>query len=176
MSINFYGGFYLTKLWHEDEEYLALVNDLLDHEMVQRLEAFVHHKVTNRLAHSLTVSYNSYLWAKRLKLNTRAIARAGLLHDLFFYEGENKHQVGGKGHNYEHPRIALENAKTLTELTALEEDIILKHMCGATRDLPKYPESWIVTLMDKHSCITELTTGFASLITTRLFARLQVER
>lgn len=153
------GGVYLTKKWQTDQEYLALVEDLLNSEMVQKLKMYTHHHVTNRLAHSLSVSYRSYRWAKRLNLNTRAIARAGLLHDLFFYDSDTKHEVGGKGHNYEHPRIALENAKILTELSDLECDIILKHMAGATRDVPKYAESWIVSLMDKHSCIAELMSG-----------------
>lgn len=149
----------MTKKWQNDQEYLALIEDLLNNEMVQKLEMYTHHHVTNRLAHSLSVSYRSFRWAKRFNLDTRAIARAGLLHDLFFYDSETKHEVGGKGHNYEHPRIALENAKKLTELSELECDIILKHMAGATRDVPKYAESWIVTLMDKHSCIAELMGG-----------------
>ncbi|AXY25333.1 phosphohydrolase [Suicoccus acidiformans] len=145
--------------WREDREYLALVEDLLATEEVQRLESYVHHKVTNRLAHSISVSYRSYRWAKKLGLDTRAIARAGLLHDLFFYESADKGKVGGKGHNFEHPRIALENARKLTEISDLEADIILKHMCGATFDIPKYKESWIVTLMDKESAICEFFTG-----------------
>lgn len=147
----------LTNKWENDHEYLALIEDLLSRDEVQQLSKFKHHLVTNRLAHSISVSYRSYLWAKRLNLDVRAIARAGLLHDLFYYEGINKHEVGGKGHNWEHPRIALENAAKLTKLSELERDIILKHMCGATLDIPKYAESWIVTLMDKQACISELT-------------------
>lgn len=154
----------MTKKWQNDPEYLALIEDLLNHDMVQKLEMYKHHHVTNRLAHSLSVSYRSYRWARRFNLNTRAIARAGLLHDLFFYDGVDKNEVGGKGHNYEHPRIALENAKKLTELSELECDIILKHMAGATRDVPKFAESWIVTLMDKQSCIAELTGGAMSFV------------
>ncbi|MBG9983099.1 HD domain-containing protein [Aerococcaceae bacterium DSM 111020] len=153
----------MRKFWQDDLEYMELIEDLLALEEVQSLEHFTHHKVTNRLAHSLSVSYYSYCMAKRLGLNTRAIARAGLLHDLFFYESEDKHEVGGLGHNYEHPRIALENAKKLTELSELECDIILKHMFGATKDLPKYKESWIVTFMDKRAAITELVVGGAML-------------
>lgn len=154
----------MTTKWQEDTAYLDLVQDLLDHEWVQSLEQYKHHIVTNRLAHSLSVSYRSYVWAKRLNLNTRAIARAGLLHDLFFYECLDKASVGGKGHNYEHPRIALANAEKITELSDLERDIILKHMFGATFDIPMYAESWIVTLMDKQTAIAELTGAFTSIL------------
>lgn len=146
--------------WQNDVEYMQLISDLIDLEEVQSLRKYVHHKVTNRLAHSVSVSYRSYRLAKKLNLNTRAIARAGLLHDLFFYESENKHQVGGKGHNWEHPRIALQNAMKLTELSDLEQDIILKHMFGATVELPKYAESLIVSLIDKQAAIYELSGGF----------------
>lgn len=146
--------------WQNDAEYMALIEDLISLEEVQCLKKYVHHLVTDRLSHSLSVSYRSYRWAKRFKLNTRAIARAGLLHDLFYYESADKNQVGGKGHNWEHPRIALKNALKITEISELEQDIIVKHMFGATREFPKYPESYIVTLMDKQAAIFELSAGF----------------
>ena len=42
----------MTLKWQKDPEYLALVEDLLDHELVQKLEMYKHHHVTNRLLHS----------------------------------------------------------------------------------------------------------------------------
>lgn len=164
----------MTLNWQADQEYMAIVGDLLALEEVQRLESFVHHHFTNRLAHSISVSYRSYRWAKKLGLNKEAIAKAGLLHDLFFYESCDKDLVGGKGHNYEHPRIALKNALELVELSDLEQDIILKHMFGATLDLPKYPESWIVTLMDKEAAISELSHGLVSILKQELSSASQV--
>lgn len=158
----------MTMKWQRDTEYLELIKDLIEHEDVKNLEKFVHHKVTNRLAHSISVSYSSFCWARRLNLNTRAIARAGLLHDLFFYESETKNEVGGRGHNYEHPRIALENALKITNLSDLEQDIILKHMAGTTRDIPKYPESLIVTLMDKQCAIVECAGGVKNFLAKKI--------
>ena len=154
----------MTMKWQQDQEFLDIVTDLLDHDDVKKLEDFVHHKVTNRLAHSLSVSYRSFRWARRLGLNKRAIARAGLLHDLFFYDSVDRDSVGGKGHYYEHPRIAIKNAEKITELPDLERDIILKHMFGTTFDVPKYAESWIVTLMDKQSAIYEWSGGVKSYV------------
>ncbi|WP_124058884.1 HD domain-containing protein [Vaginisenegalia massiliensis] len=147
----------MTQKWRQDSTFLALIEDLLALEEVQSLANFRHHYYTNRLAHSLSVSYRSYCWAKRFKLDCRAIARAGLLHDLFFYYPQDYPQlVGGIGHLKNHPRIALENALKLVELNDLEQDIILKHMFGCTWTLPKYPESYIVTLMDKQCAIYEV--------------------
>lgn len=157
--------------WNEDKGYLDHVRDLMEMPEVQSLSSFKHHKVTNRLDHSVTVSYLSYRWAKRLKLNDRAIARAALLHDLFFYEGHDKHLIKGKGHNWEHPRIALANARKLTQLTPLEEDIIVKHMFGATLAPPKYWESFIVSLMDKQAAIMEVSSGFSLLAKNYYLAR-----
>ena len=140
--------------WQEDKEFLELIEDLIEHEDVKSLEKFVHHKVTNRLAHSISVSYSSFCWARRLNLNTRAIARAGLLHDLFFYDWHTVKFVEGS-HAYMHPRIAVKNAEKITVLTDLEKDIIIKHMWGATIAFPRYKESYIVTLVDKYCAIQE---------------------
>lgn len=141
--------------WKDDQEYVALIEDLLEMDEVKRLEDYVHHNITNRLAHSISVSYRSFRLAKLFKLDACATARAALLHDLFYYKSCDKGDVGGRGHNYEHPRIALENALKLCDLNDLEQDIILKHMCGATLDIPSYAESWIVSLMDKESSMSE---------------------
>lgn len=149
----------MALLWQDDLEYMEYVADLIDTPEVQKLKEFSHHLVTTRFDHSVGVSYRSYRIAKARGLDARACARAGLLHDLFYYDCSEKDQVGGKGHNYEHPRIALANAEKLTELSDLERDIIVKHMWGATKDVPAYPESWIVTWMDKYSAICELSAG-----------------
>ena len=50
----------------------------------------------------------------------------------------------------EYPRIAVRNARKLVNLNKKEEDIILKHMWGATIAPPKYKESYIVTMVDKY--------------------------
>ena len=54
-----------------------------------------------------------------------------------------------------HPRVALRNAKNITELTPKEEDIILKHMWGLTLARPKYMESVIVSLVDDYAAVNE---------------------
>ena len=72
--------------WQSDAEYVGYVADLLAKPEVQRLAEHPQHHYSNRLEHSISVSYQSYLIGKRLHLNVRAIARAGLLHDLFYYD------------------------------------------------------------------------------------------
>lgn len=55
-----------------------------------------------------------------------------------------------------HPRIALHNAEHLTQLNDKERDIIIKHMWGATLALPKYAESFIVSLVDDYAATAEV--------------------
>ena len=133
--------------WRQDREYMAIVNDLLAQPAVQKLADYTQHHHSNRLQHSIAVSYDSYRIAKRLHLDYRSTARAGLLHDLFYYDWRTtKFDLGT--HAFIHPRVALRNAEKITPLNKKEKDIILKHMFGATMATPRYPESLIVSLVD----------------------------
>ena len=58
-------------------------------------------------------------------------------------------------HAFVHPKIALKNAVKLYELNEKEQDIIIKHMWPVTLAMPKYKETWIITLVDKYSAIQE---------------------
>lgn len=145
----------MKKNWRTDAEYVALVEDLLATEEVQSLVDFTQHHYSNRLDHSIAVSYISYRVAKRLGADTRATARAGLLHDLFYYDWRTEEYTGGS-HAYVHPRVAVENAEKITELNDKERDIIIKHMWLATIAFPKYKESYIVTMVDKYCAINEV--------------------
>lgn len=140
--------------WQDDQAYVDEIADLLATDAVQRLADYTQHHFSNRLEHSLNVSYRSYLIAKKMHLDTRATARGGLLHDLFYYDWRTtKFDMGT--HAYVHPRIALRNAEKLTELSKKEKDIIIKHMWGATIAPPHYMESMIVSLVDDYCAIDE---------------------
>ena len=78
-----------------------------------------------------------------------------MLHDLFLYNWR-KRENGRKGlHAFTHPRTAYENASKLFKLNDKEKDIILKHMWPVTFALPKYKESYILTLVDKYCALNE---------------------
>ncbi|ADG40922.1 MULTISPECIES: HD domain-containing protein [Leuconostoc] len=140
--------------WRHDQDYLNIVDDLLQHDEVQQLAQYTQHHFSNRLRHSISVSYQSYIIAKKIGADATATARAGLLHDLFYYDWRvTKFEEGS--HAYVHPRIALRNAKKITPISQKEADIILKHMFGATIALPKYRESWIVSIVDDFAAVNE---------------------
>lgn len=138
-----------------DKEYLDIVKDLIINETVLKMKQYRQHFNVNCFDHCLFVSYNSYLICKKRKLDYISVARAGLLHDLFLYDWR-KRQDGRKGyHAFTHGKIALENAMKITNLNDKEKDIIKKHMWPVTLEIPKYKETFIITLVDKYFAMVE---------------------
>lgn len=128
----------------EDRQAFArCVGDLTMQGPVQRLRHYVHHRRTNRYDHALLVAYLSFTLARRWKWDSRAVARAGLLHDLFWQECDGSWHLC-----VHHPEMAVENAAQLTTLSPKERNIILSHMWPAGRHLPRCREAWLVDLMD----------------------------
>jgi uncharacterized protein len=126
-------------------EYYDYIEDLLQSREVQQLKNYQHHVKTTRFQHSLNVSYYTYRLCKRLGWDSRAAARAGLLHDLYFYESNAKHEK----HLKTHPKLALTNAEKAFKINARERDIIKKHMFPLTLSLPKYKETAAIIVVDK---------------------------
>ncbi len=138
--------------------YYVCVRDIIDCRQLDRLKLITHHISTTRFQHCLNVSYYSYLLCRRLGLNARSAARAGLLHDLFYYDRKeyNSKKIKGQiSHSRLHSNLAVMNASLLTELTELECDMIKNHMWPLTRPLPKYMESYVITIIDKYCAVLE---------------------
>ena len=141
----------------KNTEIHAIVEDLITNETVQEMKNYRQHYDTSTYEHCFYVSYISYKICKKLKLDFRAAARGGMLHDLFLYDWRNSKKLLNleRPHAFIHPKIALENSSKLFSLSKKEKDIIEKHMWPVTLKLPKYPESFIVTFVDKYSALQE---------------------
>lgn len=138
--------------------YYGCIRDIIGAQPLESLKDITHHINTTRFQHCVNVSYYSYLVCRKLRLNARSAARAGLLHDLFFYDRKEYNSTKEKGqpsHSKNHAAIALENAQQLTEITPMEEDIIGKHMWPVTRGLPSYKETYVITVIDKYCAVLE---------------------
>lgn len=135
-------------------DYLACVSGIIEHEDVRSMKQYNQHRGVDCLRHSLNVSYYSYLICRKLKLDYRSAARGGLLHDFFLYDWHNGNPHGGL-HAFRHPKIASMNAGKTFALNPREQDVIKKHMWPLTLSMPKYPETFIVVLVDKYFCIRE---------------------
>jgi uncharacterized protein len=135
-------------------EFMGYISDLLELEPIKRLDNFDQHFNTSRLQHSLNVSYYSYRIAKVIGASPRMSARAGLMHDLYWYDWHCKKTP--QVHALLHPRLALKNADRLVELDKREKDAILKHMWPLYIGIPKYKESYAVTMADKYAASIEV--------------------
>lgn len=159
----------IDEVWKYDNEYLSYVSDLINDKKLRQLDEIVHHHHTTRFKHSLYVSYVSYRLAKYFGLDAKSTARAGLLHDFFLEDRVEIAELEQGSHNYVHPKLALENARALTNISEKEEDIILKHMFLCTKcSLPRYSESYIVTTVDKYCAVEEVTRPIRGKIFSKL--------
>lgn len=136
----------------QNETYYTYIEDIIDSEEFQDLKNYTHHMCTTRFQHSVNVSYYNYKICHWLGLNEKAGARAGLLHDLYFYSTNNR---PSKEHLKNHPQMALQNASEVFELTPLEADIIEKHMFPITKKFPKYKETIVIIIVDKYCALAE---------------------
>lgn len=133
----------------KQEEFLALVEDILENETFLKLNNYYHHS-SSILDHSMTVSFWSYRVCKRLKLDYVSGARGALLHDFFLYDWRSyKKDPRNKNHGLQHPKTALANSHQYFEINHIEQDIILKHMWPKVFGMPRYWESVIVSVTDK---------------------------
>lgn len=138
--------------------FYTYISDIFENEEIQKLANYKHHIYTTRLQHCLNVSYYNYLICNFFHLNAVSAARAGLLHDMFYYNRKDYSKENGKkSHSAMHPEIAVKNAKEHFCLDQLECDIIEKHMWPMSiRRVPKYKESYVIVLVDKYCAILEV--------------------
>ena len=133
--------------------------DILNSEKFQSTREHIQHGSIAVHRHSIDVAKQSLLIAKalHLKVNEKEMVRGALLHDYFLYDWHDAERENfQKWHGFHHPGIALRNANEDYDLTDREKDIIEKHMWPLTlRHVPKYKESWVVTMADKYCSALE---------------------
>lgn len=135
-------------------EYLKTVEHILVNKEFLRLSLYSHHQWTNRLMHSINVSYLSWRLAQILGGDEKAAARAGLLHDFCPYDfGEET--PTGEHQAFYHPKAAAENSVQNFEISDRERDAILTHMFPLG-PIPKNKEAWIISFADKACAVTEV--------------------
>ena len=126
--------------------------NILKNRKFQIIARESHHGIT-RMEHSMRVAKYVYKISKKLNLDYVSATRAAILHDFFTNAefGENHGLIQG----VVHPHIALQNAKGEFELNEIEENAIESHLYPLCCKMPKYKESWVLTLTDKIVAIYE---------------------
>lgn len=135
-------------------EYLSEVESILRNGEFLTLSLFEHHRWTNRLMHSMNVSYISWEIAKKFGWDEKAAARAGLLHDFCPYDFKEKTPTG-EHQAFFHPKAAVENSVRYFEISDREKDAIRTHMFPLG-PIPRNKEAWIITCVDKACALMEL--------------------
>lgn len=149
------------KRYKKDQEYLKIINNILNNEEFMKMKDIKHHNTT-RLNHLLKVSYVSYKITKFLKLDYEQTAIGGLLHDFYDEEIDSCGNMKDKLLLFttRHPNNAVENSLRNFELTEKEINIIRTHMFPVDYKIPKYAESWIVSIVDKILSTSEFSLKF----------------
>lgn len=138
----------------EKEEFESIIKDIIANETVQEMKKYRQHCNISCFEHCYRTAFYCYKICKALHWDYVSVARAAMLHDLFLYDWRLKSDRKGL-HAFTHPKAAYDNASKLFDLSAKEKDIIVKHMWPVTLALPKYKESYVLTLMDKYSATRE---------------------
>ena len=140
-------------------EYMECVNDIIHNKRIEKLVDHCQHYNTTRLQHCINVSYYSFRICRFFGWNKTAAARAGLMHDLYYYDWRIKNSFRKMSHPKWHPLVAKDNARKICNLNPVEEDAILKHMWPMTFSFPKYKESFVVSMTDKGCAALECVVG-----------------
>ena len=134
-------------------EFKKLTINIINNDKFKELDNELHHGIT-RFGHSYRVAKWTYKVCKLLHWNYQSATKAALLHD--FYVDDDFKGIKPSKILAIHPDMALKNAKKAFEINELESNIIKSHMFPLSKNLPKYKESWIVSLIDKGVAIYEM--------------------
>ena len=140
----------------EKEVFKSIIEEYLCHDDIRHLFNIKHHN-TNRLMHSLHVSYRCFITSYRHGLDYRSMAIGGLLHDFCLdKKGEYpKEKITDIWCLY-HPQQALTESLKRFELSEISKDIISVHMFPVVFSLPKYKETFLIIYWDKHCAVREV--------------------
>ncbi len=133
-----------------DFNYYEIIKNIIETDEFQSLKRINQHGTT-RYFHSIRVSYYSYLIAKKLKMDTMSVSRAGMLHDFFFLTTTDSKRIKNKLDifTFKHGKLAASNANISYKINKKEKNIIESHMFPFCTSLPKYKESFLICLVDK---------------------------
>lgn len=149
------------KFSYYDDEYIKIVEEILDHRDFQDMDSWIQHISTRRLSHCINVSFISYKIAKFLHVDAASCARAGLLHDFCLYDFHDDTHKHTK-QLFNHPKIAAETAKKRFNLSDKETRAILTHMFPFG-PIPTSWTGWILQFADKICAVGEFASGLKDL-------------
>lgn len=125
---------------------------------VLQMNDYVQHGTTSTLEHTLTVAYRALALARglRISVDEQSLVRGAILHDYYLYDWHDHEHAPDQWHGYTHPGHALRNAEQdFPDLTAIERDVISRHMFPFHPLPPHTREGWLVCTADKLCSLQE---------------------
>lgn len=153
-----------------DTEFFDYFSDLYKTDEIQGMKIYPQHGKIDRLQHILSVTYLSYIIARKRHADIRKTLRGAILHDLFYYDWHKADDGSHRLHGYRHPGFAEKNARLLNpEISEIEANIIRRHMWPLTVIPPKYKEGFIVSIADKYCATQEILISRIKSYNKKLF-------
>lgn len=152
-----------------NREFQEIIKDIIQNETVQEMKLYRQHFDTDCFEHCYLVSYYCYILCKKLNLDYISATRAAMVHDLFLYDWREPSKTH-RFHAFTHGKVACEKAEKIFELNDIQKDMIINHMWPVTPRIPKYKETFIITLVDKYCAMKETKEDFTKhLVKSKVF-------
>ena len=136
------------------KEYDDIIKDIINHDDYIKMKDYKHHGIT-RYDHCLRVSLWTYKITKKFKLRYKDATIAGLLHDYFHINNQEKSIIERIKIWFTHPKMAVDLSKKHFEISELSEKIMVSHMFPLGNKIPSSREAWIVCIIDDIASIYE---------------------
>ena len=135
------------------KEWYKIVRPIITSSEYRKRKKFRHHGDTSVYDHCVKVSIASYRFAKKMHLDYKSAAIAGLLHDFYTTPWQEDTEVKPffQRHGFTHARVALENSRKFygEYLNPKIENAILRHMFPLNIVPPRYSIGFVITVADK---------------------------
>ena len=126
-SLSTKGGYLMQ--YHRDKEYMTYVGHLIQHPKVQNYATFPTIFISNRLEHSIHVSYTSYKLKQNLAGMPESTARVGSCADLFLLWLARDQSLPRVTPGFIHA-LPWEMREKITDLNAKGKKISSLNTCG----------------------------------------------
>ena len=143
---------------NDHDRFNEIISEIASRVEVMEMKKYIQHGEMTTYDHCLLVARRSFFLARKLRLRVdeRSLIRGAMLHDFYLYDWHVRDDGRKRFHGFHHAKTALFNAQKLYDLSAIEKDIIMKHMWPMNIRFPKYRESYLVTLSDKICSVMEI--------------------
>ncbi len=155
-----------------NDAFTSTMSQLENDPRIQLLQNYSQHQGHTTYHHCRHVAITSYKLAKflHLTIDGKALATGAMLHDYYLYNTKDMDK-GNYEHGVGHPKIALENAEKIFDLTDREKNIITSHMWPLTlRSVPKGKEAVLVVITDKYCALYEMIGGLTKRMTGKVMS------